>query len=403
MSNRPQLAERIVQARQAREAQQRERVRRTVTHRDGMRVQVDGRSLTSFCSNDYLGLSQQFTVMDAAQEHLWREGAGAGGSHLLGGHHHVHTLLEQELADWLRMPRALVFGCGYMANLAVMQALLGEDDVCVQDRLNHASLIDAARLSGCRLRRYPHGDAEGALRQLKSVPDQAALVSTDGVFSMDGDIAPLRQLVVAARLQRAVLHVDDAHGVGVVGPNGAGSVAAAKLDAADVPLQTVTFSKALGGYGAAVVGDADLIEHLIQTARPYIYTTALPPAQAAAALAAVRLARREQWRRNKLLELCERFRRGADALGFALPPSETPIQPLPCDSEHDAMTMAAALEQAGYWVLPIRPPTVPEGGSRLRISLSAAHSEADVDGLLRALAQARDGLEDTRNDTAAVA
>lgn len=401
--NRPQVADRIAEARELRQQQSRQRQRRTVSHRDGMRVQLDGRTLVNFCSNDYLGLAQQFTVMDAAQEQLWREGTGTGGSHLLGGHSAVHAQLEQELADWLHAPRALVMGCGYLANLAVLQALLGEGDVCVQDRLNHASLIDAARLAGCKLRRYPHGDAEGALRQLKSIPDGAAMIATDGVFSMDGDMAPLRQLVVAARLQRALVYVDDAHGLGVVGPGGAGSVAAAKLSAHEVPLQMVTLSKALGGYGAAVVGDADLIEHLTQVARPYIYNTALPAAQAGAALAAARLARREQWRRNKLMELCERLRSGAARLGLPLQPSDTPIQPLFCGSETHALAMAAALEQAGYWVLPVRPPTVPEGTSRLRISLSAAHSEADVDGLLQALAHARDSLVEARDDTAVVA
>jgi 8-amino-7-oxononanoate synthase len=274
-----------------------------------------------------------------------------------------------------------------------VQALLGDDDVCVQDRLNHASLIDAARLSGCKLRRYPHADPEGALRQLRSVPDTGAMLVTDGVFSMDGDVAPLRELALIARVQNATLYVDDAHGVGVLGPDGRGSVAAARLGVDAVPLQLVTLGKALGSYGAAVVGDADLIAHLAETARPYIYTTALPPAQAAASLAAVKLARRETWRREKLSEAIARFRDGATKRGFAPMPSHTPIQPLPCGDDANALAFAQALEAQGFWVSAIRPPTVPEGKARLRITLSALHAPADIDALLDALAWARDAVD----------
>jgi 8-amino-7-oxononanoate synthase len=386
---RPSLTERTAAARAQREAQGRVRVRRTVTRRDGVRYEVDGRWLVNFCSNDYLGLSQQFAVAGALQDAAAQHGAGSTASHLVCGHHALHDALERELADWLGAPRALLFGSGFLANLAVVQALLGDDDLCVQDRLNHASLIDAARLAGCRLRRYPHGDAEGALRQLRATPDVAAMVVTDGVFSMDGDIAPLRELALAARVQEALLYVDDAHGVGVVGPDGRGSVAAAGLDVQAVPLQLATLGKALGGYGAVVLGDAALIEHLIETARPYIYTTALPPALAAASLAAVKLARREEWRREKLQAHVARFRDGAARAGFQLLPSSTPIQPLVVGDDHSALALAAALEERGYWVTAIRPPTVPDGSARLRVTLSAAHTEAEVDGLLGALAVSR--------------
>ncbi|HVR81952.1 MAG TPA: aminotransferase class I/II-fold pyridoxal phosphate-dependent enzyme, partial [Luteimonas sp.] len=273
---RPSLHERVASLRAQRDALGRRRVRRTVTRRDGVGCEVDGRWLLDFCGNDYLGLAQQFAVVNALQEAAARDGAGGVASHLVCGHHAMHDALERELADWLQAPRALLFGSGFLANLAVLQALLGDDDVCVQDRLNHASLIDAARLAGCRLRRYPHADAEGALRQLRSLPDGAALLATDGVFSMDGDVAPLRQLALVARVQRATLYVDDAHGVGVLGPDGRGSVAAAKLGVAEVPLQLATLGKALGSYGAVVVGDDALIGHLAETARPYLYTTALP-------------------------------------------------------------------------------------------------------------------------------
>jgi 8-amino-7-oxononanoate synthase len=314
-------------------------------------------------------------------------------SHLVCGHHATHDALERELAEWLGMPRALLFGSGYLANLAVVQALLGDEDVCVQDRLNHASLIDAARVAGCKLRRYPHADPEGALRQLRSVPDTGAMLVTDGVFSMDGDVAPVRELAVIARVQNATLYVDDAHGVGVIGPEGRGTVAAARLGVDAAPLQLVTLGKALGSYGAAVVGDANLIAHLAETARPYIYTTALPPAQAAASLAAVKLARREQWRREKLVTAISRFRAGANARGFDMLPSHTAIQPLLCGDETRALAFASALEAQGFWVSAIRPPTVPDGNSRLRITLTALHTPQDVDALLDALAWARDAID----------
>ena len=387
---RIQLTARVEALRAQREALGRARVRRTVTRRDGVRCQVDGNWLVNFCSNDYLGLSQQFAVAGALQECAASEGAGGIASHQVCGHHATHDALERAVADWLGAPRALLFGSGYLANLAVVQGLLGEDDVCVQDKLNHASLIDAARLSGCKLRRYPHGDPEGALRQLRAVPDVAALLATDGVFSMDGDVAPLRQLALAARVQRALLYVDDAHGVGVLGPEGRGSVAAAQLDVAQVPLQLATLGKALGGYGAVLVGDAALLQHLSETARPYLYTTALPPPLAAASLMAVSLARKDHWRREKLRALVARFREGASRRGLALLPSDTPIQPLLCGDDARAVALARTLESRGYWVAAIRPPTVPDGSARLRITLSAAHSDADVDGLLDVLAWAWD-------------
>ena len=388
---RTNLHDRIQSQRKLREAQGRIRVRRTVTRRDGVRLEVNGQWLTGFCSNDYLGLSQQFGVVSALQDAAAREGAGAGASHLICGHHALHEALEQEVADWLGYPRALLFGSGFAANLAVQQALLSEeDDVCVQDRLNHASLLDATRLAGCRLRRYPHLDTEGALRQLKHAPDGAAMLVTDGVFSMDGDIAPLRSLSLVARMQEAVLYVDDAHGVGVIGEHGRGCVADAGLGVADVPLQLVTLGKALGGSGALVVGDEAMIQHLAETARPYIYTTAVPPAQAAAALAAVKLARRDDWRREKLAELVGVFRAGARQHGLELMPSDTPIQPLLCGAESTVMGLSAALEAAGFLVSAIRPPTVPEGKARLRVTLSALHTVPEVRALTDAIAHARD-------------
>lgn len=386
---RETLLARAIASRAQRDAAHRRRHVRTVTAREGVRCIVDGRALLNFCSNDYLGLSQHPRVIAALRDAAG-EGAGAGASHLVCGHGAQHAALEAELADWLQAPRALLFGSGYLANLAVVQALLGEGDLCVQDKLNHASLIDAARLAGCAFKRYPHADAEGAARQLATQADGAALLATDGVFSMDGDVAPLRELAQVARAQQATLYVDDAHGIGVLGEAGRGSIAAAGLASGDVPLRLVTFGKALGGGGAAVIGDADLVAHLMETARPYIYTTALPPAQVAATRAAVRIACAGDDLRERLRGNIERLKHGASVRGLELMASDTPIKPLLVGSDAHALAMASSLEEHGYWVAPIRPPTVPEGSARLRITLSAAHDAAQIDGLLDALAHARD-------------
>ncbi len=370
-----------------REAAHRLRRRRTVARRDGVRAEVDGAWLLECCGNDYLGLSRHPTVVAALRDGALRDGAGGVASHLVSGHAAAHEALEQALADWLQAPRALLFGSGYLANLAVLQALLGEGDLCVQDRLNHASLIDGARLAGCALKRYPHAEAGGAARQLAAHPQGAALLATDGVFSMDGDRAPLCALADVAGAHGACLYVDEAHAVGVVGDAGRGSIAAAGLGTAEAPLRLVTFGKALGSVGAAVVGAATLVEHLAQVARPGIYTTAMPPAQAAATRAAVEIARGPEGDtlRLRLQANIARFRDGARARGLALMPSDTPIQPLRVGADADALAMAAALEARGYWVAAIRPPTVPEGSARLRITLNALHGDADIDGLLVAL------------------
>lgn len=355
---RPDLHGRISSLRKLHVAQDRVRVRRQVGRRDGVRLEIDGRWLTGFCSNDYLGLSQQFEVIAALQDAAARDGAGATASHLICGHHTAHETLEREIAEWLGYPSALLFGNGFIANLAVQQALLSEeDDVCVQDRLNHASLLDATRLAGCRLRRYPHLDVEGAMRQLKGAPEGAAMLASDAVFSMDGDVAPLRALSLVARMQDALFYVDDAHGVGVLGPQGRGCVADAGLGVAEVPLQLVTLGKALGGYGAVVVGDDALVRHLAETARPYIYTTALPPAQVAATLAAVRLARRDDWRRARLVELIAAFRDGARKHGFELMASDTPIQPCCAVKKRPSWRCRPHWNRRVSWSAPfVRPP-----------------------------------------------
>ncbi|WP_027083613.1 8-amino-7-oxononanoate synthase [Lysobacter sp. HA18] len=385
--------QRIADAKAAREAAARRRVRRTVTRRDGMRCEVDGRELLNFCSNDYLGLSQHPDVIAALRDGCV-DGVGSTASALVCGHHALHDALEREVADWLQQPAALLFGSGFVANLAVLQALLHSGDTCVQDRLNHASLIDAAKLCGATLRRYPHLDAEGAARQLDTHEgDGLALIATDGLFSMDGDVAPLRDLASLAKDRNALLYVDDAHGIGVLGPEGRGSVADAGLSTYNVPLQLATLGKALGTYGAIVSGDADLIGHLAETARGHIYSTALPPALAAASLAAVRIARAADDRRAHLNTLIARFRDGVARNGLDVLPSSTPIQAVMAFDDRIALAMSHVLEDVGFWVSAIRPPTVPEGRARLRVTLTALQTESEVDALVDALARARDAAD----------
>ncbi|HWU76356.1 MAG TPA: 8-amino-7-oxononanoate synthase [Rhodanobacter sp.] len=358
---------------------------RTIEHAQGPWLETGGRKLLSFCSNDYLGLAQHPELIDAFTLAAKQEGVGSTSAHLICGHRGVHAELEQALAAWTGRERALLFSTGYMANLGVLQAMLGDGDICVQDKLNHACLLDGARLSGAELRRYPHADAGAAARQLGSRPGAAALLATDGVFSMDGDVAPLAGLAALCADQGATLMVDDAHGLGVLGANGGGSLDAANLSQDEVPILMATLGKALGCAGAFVAGSAQLIEALIQFARPYIYTTAMPPALAAAALAAVRLAQADSWRRDRLAALVSRFRHGADQLGLPLMPSASAIQPLLLGRAEVALAAMRALEAEGLLVTAIRPPTVPAGQARLRITLSAAHEDVHVDRLLGAL------------------
>ncbi len=350
------------------------------------RLRIGDAELLSFCSNDYLGLADHPRVVEAfvAASREW--GVGSGASHLVSGHCREHHALEEELAEFTRRERALLFSTGFMANLAVVNTLLGRGDRVYMDRLNHASLLDAGLSSGARFTRYPHGDVEALARRMQRVPATRSMVVTDGVFSMDGNVAPLPELARLCRARDAWLFVDDAHGFGVLGPSGGGAVEAAGLDAGDVPILMGTLGKALGTFGAFVAGSHLLIETLLQRARTYIYTTALPPAVAAASRAALVVMQQEPWRREHVLALVTRFRRGADGLGLRLMDSRTPIQPVVLGSEADAVAASDGLRDHGLWVPAIRPPTVPAGSSRLRITFSAAHSEADVDRLLEALA-----------------
>ncbi len=386
--NRPHLLERLAIA-------QAERVRASLVRRlrtteavDGAYIRIDGKRLLNFASNDYLGLAQHPALVDALVTAAARWGVGASAAHLLGGHRDEHARLEEALARWTGRERALLFSTGYMANLGVLSALLGAEDLCVQDKLNHASLLDGARLAGCELKRYPHADVDAARRQLETRPDTAALLASDGVFSMDGDVAPLRELAALGRAQGALLLVDDAHGLGVVGPEGAGSVAEAGLSQDDVPILMATLGKALGVAGAFVAGSAALIDGLVQNARTFVYTTALPPALAAATCTAIDIARFEGWRRDRLARLVAHLRHGAAQRGIVLGASRTPIQPVLVGDSAAALAVSARLEDAGFFVPAIRPPTVPTGQARLRVALSALQAESDVERLLDALAHA---------------
>lgn len=371
---------------------QRYRRRRLLQTSQQPSMQVDGRLVRAFCSNDYLGLAAHPEVIAAFRLAAEQYGVGSGASHLVIGHHTLHHELEEALADFVGKPRALLFSSGYAANLGVITALLARNDVLLQDKWNHASLLDAGQLCAADMQRYAHADPQALQARLDAVTDrQCCLVATDAVFSMDGDVAPLDQMAILCKQHNAWLMVDDAHGFGVLGEQGRGTPL--HLGGADdIPVYMATLGKALGVGGAFVAGDDMLIEYLIQKSRTYIYTTALPPAMAAASLASLRLLQTEAWRREHLHQLIKRFRAGARALGLPLSASDTPIQPLILGADATAVNASEWLWQQGFLVSAIRPPTVPEGTARLRVTLSAAHTERDIDDLLDALSRLPDRL-----------
>jgi 8-amino-7-oxononanoate synthase len=369
----------------ARRANDLYRRRQVLDGPQGVEVRIEGRPYLSFCSNDYLGLANHPEVVAAFHRGLDEYGAGSGAAHLISGHSRAHHALEEELADYVGCPRALLFSTGYMANLGVVSALAGHGDRVFEDQTNHASLLDGARLSGARLIRYRHGDCAALEQRLAAAPAGEYLVATDGVFSMDGDLAPLPGLAALASAHQAWLLVDDAHGLGVIGPGGRGTAAHYGLAPAQVPILMGTLGKAFGTFGAFVAGSESLVETLIQEARTYIYTTAPPPAVAAATRAALLLVREQDWRREQLRVLVRRFREGATQLGLELADSFTPIQPLIVGEAAAALHLSEALRARGILIGAIRPPTVPPGSARLRITFSAAHSEAQVDRLLDTL------------------
>ena len=352
----------------------------------GPEVVVEGERLLAFCSNDYLGLANHPDVIAAMQQGAAKWGVGGGASHLVLGHSTPHHALEEALAEFTGRPRALLFSTGYMANLAAVTALVGQGDTVLEDRINHASLLDAGLLSGARFSRYLHNDAVSLASRLQKATGNT-LVVTDGVFSMDGDLADLPALCAAAKQKDAWVLVDDAHGFGPLGATGGGIVEHFGLGVEDVQVLVGTLGKAFGTAGAFVAGSEELIETLIQFARPYIYTTSQPPAVACATLKSLELLRTEDWRREHLNKLVARFREGAAAIGLTLMDSATPIQPILIGDSARALRLSALLRERGLLVTAIRPPTVPAGSARLRVTLSAAHSEAQLELLLHALAE----------------
>jgi len=355
-----------------------------VDAKDGPRLQIAGQPVLSFASNDYLGLAQHPALIRAAQEAAALYGVGATSSAMLSGHEAPHEALEHELANFVGRERALFFGSGYMANVGLVPALVGRGDAVFSDALNHACLIDGVRLSRAESHIYPHNDLATLTQQLAASTAEHKLVVTDAVFSMDGDIAPLHALLALCEAHDALLLIDDAHGFGVLGPEGRGTAAHLGLNSPRL-VYMATLGKAAGCAGAFVAGEASTIEWILQRARTYIFATSTPAMVVQAVRASLKVIAAEGWRREQLTRLISRLRAGTAGLRWQHPRSDTAVQPLIIGRNADALALMAALDAQGLWVPAIRPPTVPEGTARLRISLSADHSEADVDRLLEAL------------------
>jgi 8-amino-7-oxononanoate synthase len=364
------------------------RSRRVIESAQGVEVLLNGRTVVNFCSNDYLGLANHPAVVNAFKQGADKYGVGSGSAHLICGHSYAHHALEEELAAFTGRDRTLLFSTGYMANMGTITALVSSSDQVLEDRLNHASLLDGGLLSRARFKRYQHADVRDMEQKLAGFSGDS-LVVTDGVFSMDGDLAPLPKMAAEIKPHNALLMVDDAHGLGVLGGNGGGVVEHFLLSQQDVPVLMGTLGKAFGTSGAFVAGSEQLIETLIQHARTYVFTTAFPAAVAEATRASLKLVQTEHWRRDKLRALVQYFRTNAEQLGFKLMPSESAIQPLLIGDSPRAVSISEALLQQGYWVSAIRPPTVPKGQARLRVTFSAEHEMTHVDGLLAALDSVR--------------
>ena len=348
------------------------------------RRMIDQQNMVNFCSNDYLGLSQHESVIATFKNAADIYGVGSGSAHLICGHSKAHHALEEELAEFTRRERALLFSTGYMANVGTINALLKNGDFVFEDKLNHASLLDGGLSSGANFKRYPHANLQ-QLEKLLQKTDGEKWIVTDGVFSMDGDVAPLRDLANLAQKQKAQLMVDDAHGFGVLGKTGGGLIEELNLTQSEVPILMGTLGKAFGTFGAFIAGSETLIESLIQFARTYIYTTALPPAVAEATRESLKIVINETWRREKLQALISEFKTGAAQLNLPLMPSDSPIQPLLVGDSFRALQLSEKLLEAGFLVSAIRPPTVPKGKARLRITFSALHEFEDVARLLETL------------------
>jgi 8-amino-7-oxononanoate synthase len=363
------------------------RSRRIIESPQGVNLICDGKAVINFCSNDYLGLANHSDVIKAFKSAADKFGVGSGSAHLICGHSSAHHALEEELAAFTGRERALLFSTGYMANMGAISAVVGRGDTVFEDHLNHASLLDGGLLSGAKFKRYAHADADH-LDNLLVKAEGNKLIVTDGVFSMDGDTAPLQALVTVAKQHAAWLMVDDAHGLGVLGGQGGGVLEQTGLTQDDVQVLVGTLGKAFGTFGAFVAGSEQLIETLIQKARTYIYTTALPPAIAETTRTSLKIIQTENWRREKLRKLTEQFRVGAAQLGLSLMASSSPIQPILVGHSEKAVAISNELFGKGFLVSAIRPPTVPLDGARLRVTFSAQHEENQVDQLLDALAKA---------------
>ena len=363
------------------------RQRRVLESAQGAQVIVDGKAYTSFCNNDYLGLANHPDVVSALQHAANDYGVGSGGSHLVCGHSRLHQQLEEELADFTGRDRALLFSTGYMANIGIINALLSKNDSIFEDKLNHASLLDGAILSAANFKRFLHNDIISLEKKLHRVDTGRKLIAVDGVFSMDGDCAPLNKLAELAEMHDAWLMVDDAHGFGVLGASGAGCVEHFNLDQGKLPILMAPLGKGLGSFGAFVAGSEALIETLLQFSRSYIYTTALPPAVVAASLASLKIIREDTARRARLKSLILFFKASANRNNIPLLASDTAIQPILIGDSEKAIAISDALAKQGFLIAAIRPPTVPPNTSRLRITLSAAHSEQQVLALINSLSE----------------
>lgn len=374
----------LQQALAQREADGLLRRRRLINSAQGPHLLADGKPVLSFCSNDYLGLASHPRLQAALEEGARTAGVGSGASHLITGHHRYHHELEQALARFVGLPQALLLSTGYMANLAAICGLMDRGDALFADKLNHASLNDGALLSRAELNRYPHADIERLDRMLESSTATRKMVITDSVFSMDGDIAPLRQLLDLCEQHDAWLLIDDAHGFGVLGEHGQGCLRHFDLHSSRI-VYMATLGKAAGVSGAFIAGEQVVIEYLMQNARTYIYTTAMPPALAAASLESLKLMTESDERREHLHALLAMLKSELHLKRWQLAESSTPIQPVLIGSNEEVMRVSEHLLEQGILVPAIRPPTVPKGSARLRISLSAAHTKADVRQLIDAL------------------
>ena len=377
---KPTIADRFQPKLDERQAQSLYRQRPLALSPQNPQMQINGLPMINFCSNDYLGLAADPRIKQAVCDDN-TAGWGSGAAHLVTGHHLHHHLLEDELADWLGVERVLLFSTGYMANLAVQQTLMQKGDLILGDKLNHASLIDGALASGADFKRYPHLDYQTLEKRLES-SEAPTLIVSDSVFSMDGDLADIRQLQTLANKHQAWLLVDDAHGLGVLGAEGRGGFDHFELKIGADTVLVGTFGKAFGTSGAFVAGSSVLIESLIQFARPFIYTTAMSPMNALATRTALKILREGEDLRDQLHANIRLFREGAVALGLDLMPSESAIQPILLGGSAKAMAWSEKLKKQGLWVAAIRPPTVPKNQARLRITLSAGHQVEHIEQLL---------------------